>query len=81
MDKDRKVICEIISDMLDNPDNHGIYHTSTCYTKLEHYIESVRIQAIGWMHANACVVLDKGDDPRLIEVPAILAQAKIDLAD
>ena len=78
-DKDRTAICNIISRMLDNPDEFGIYPTSTAYTELEHYIESVRAEAIGWTHADACITLDKGDDPRLIEVPEILSRARRDL--
>ena len=80
MYKDRTQICKIISDMLDNPDKHGIYPTSTAYTKLEHYIEGVRTEAIGWMHADACITLDRGEDPRIVEVPSILERAKVDLA-
>jgi len=80
MDKDRTAICNIVSDMLDNPDEHGIYPTSTAFTKLEHYIEGVRVEAIGWMHADACVTLDKGKDPRTTNVPDILERATKDLA-
>jgi len=80
MDKDRKAICNIISEMLDNPDKIGIYPTSTAYTKFEHYIEGVRAEAIGWTHADACVALDNGDDPRLQNVPEMLARAQTDLA-
>lgn len=79
MDKDRTEICRIISQMLDNPDKHGIYPTSTAFTQLEHYIEGVRAEAIGWAHADACITLDKGGDPRTVEVPAILERAKADL--
>ena len=75
---DRSVICKIISDMLDNPDG-GIYPTSTAYGRLETYIHSVRIVAIGWMHAYACMAADKGSDIRVIEVPAILDAANRDL--
>ena len=66
--------------MLDNPDEYGIYPTSTCYTELEHYVEQIRAEAIGWTHADACVTLDNGDDPRLTEVPEMLNRALIDLA-
>ena len=45
MDKDRTEICNIISEMLDNPDKHGIFPTSTAYTRLEHLIERARIEA------------------------------------
>lgn len=78
-DKDRTEICNIISDMLDNPDEHGIYHTSTAYTRLELYIEGVRAEAIGWAHADACVTMDKGGDPRLVEVPDLLRRAQDEL--
>ncbi len=80
MDRDRTKICKIISEMLDNPDENGIYPTSTAYTKLELYIEAQRFEAIGWTYADACVTLDKGEDPRLQNVPNILERAKIDLA-
>ena len=80
MYKDRTAICKIVSKMLDNPDKVGIYPTSTAYTELEHYIESARIESIGWMHAYACTMLDRGDDPRLAEVPDIYSRAITDLA-
>jgi len=73
--EDRTEICKIISEMLDNPDKHGIYPTSTAYTSLEHYAEQVRYSAIGWMHAKSCSLLDQGKDPRTEEVPVILAEA------
>ncbi len=79
MDKDRTTICNIISEMLDNPGECDIYPTSTAYTKLEHYIEGVRAEAIGWTHADACTDLDKGNDPRLQNVLDMLARAKVDL--
>jgi hypothetical protein len=64
MEIDREEICNVISAMLDKPDNLGIYHTSTAYTKLEHYINKVRVEAIGATHAWACVKLDEDKDPR-----------------
>ena len=80
MKKDRKEICTVISHMLDHPDKHGLYHTSTAYTRLEHYIEGVRAEAVGWTHSDACIELDKGGDPRLTEIPDILERSKMDLA-
>ncbi|MGI9569508.1 MAG: hypothetical protein ACR2PH_07185 [Desulfobulbia bacterium] len=77
---DRAAICNIISEMLDNPDEYGIYPTSTAYTRLEHYCEQVRHEAIGWMHADNCIALDNGFDPRLVDVPDILRRAKRDLS-
>lgn len=35
----RKEICEIVSEMLDNPNEIGIYPTSACYEKLDALIE------------------------------------------
>jgi len=80
MDKDRTALCKIVSKMLDNPNKSGIYPTSTAYTELEHYIEGVRAEAIGWTHADACTTLDKGGDPRLTEVTDMLARSRVDLA-
>lgn len=43
-------ICEIVSEMLDNPDEHGIYSTGKCYDKLEVLVQtsdSELRQAIG----------------------------------
>ena len=79
MKTDRKVICDIVSRMLDNPDASGIYHTSTCFTELEHYVEKVRMEAIGWMHAAACVAMDDEIDPRTLNVPDLIASARKDL--
>lgn len=70
--KDRDAICKIISTMLDNPDEHGIYPTSTAFHKLELYVITQRIEAMGWCFAYCCNLLDKGGDPRLIEVPQLI---------
>jgi len=80
MEKDRTAICGIISEMLDSGDGQGLFPTSTAYTRLEHYVEGVRAEAIGWTHADACTTLDKGGDPRLTNVPDMLSRAKVDLA-
>ena len=80
MDKDRTVICKIISKMLENPDKNGIYPTSTAYAELEHYVEMVRCESIGWMHADACTTLDKGGDPRTVSIPDIIDRARADLS-
>lgn len=79
MDKDRAMICKIISEMLDNPDDCGIYPTTKCYDDLEKYVEGVRAEAIGWTHADACCDLDKGNDPRKKIIPEMLERALIDL--
>ena len=80
MKKDRTEICKIISEMLDHPDECGIYPTSTAYTKLELYIEGQRAEVAGWTLAECCTTLDRGDDPRLSEVPEIFERMKKDLA-
>jgi hypothetical protein len=79
MDIDKSAICKIMSEMFDGVDELGIYPTSIAYEQFELYIEGVRIEAIGWTYADACVALDNGDDPRLYKVPNILARAKVDL--
>ena len=75
MGKDRARIVAIVSRMLDNPDEHEIYPTSTAYTELEHYIESVRMETLGWAHGFFCAILDKGEDPRTYEVPKLIEKA------
>ena len=50
---DRNKIVEIISKMLDNPDENGIYPTSKAYDELEEYIETARIDALAWMYVEA----------------------------
>lgn len=79
MDKDRTAIFEIISEMLDNPDECGIYPTTVAYNKLEALVHGARIEAIGWTHADACCDLDDGRDPRQKEVPEMLKRSNIDL--
>lgn len=80
MEKDRKIICDVISEMLDNPDHLEIYKTSEVYNKLERYIEQERMIAIGWTHADSCIDLDKGNDPRKKEVGGLIERALKELA-
>ena len=42
--QDRSDICAIVSEMLDNPDEHGIYRTTRAYNKLEALIQAARVQ-------------------------------------
>ena len=78
-EKDRRKICEIISNkMLDNPDEHEIYPTKA-YSGLEAYVEEVRMEAIGWTYAYCCSSLDEGIDPRKTLVPEIIKAAEKDL--
>lgn len=79
MEKDRAEICKIISEMLDSPDDAGIYPTTRAYDKLEEYIHAQRMEALGWMHAEACVNADEGCDPRTREVPEIIGRMVDDL--
>ena len=44
MNKNRAVICEIISEMLDNPDENGIYPTTIAYNKLEDLVKEARLE-------------------------------------
>ena len=37
----RTDICNIISRMLDNPNEYGIYPTTLCYGELESYIRGI----------------------------------------
>ena len=42
MENDRKVIYNIISEMLDNPNSQGIYPIDKAYDDLEKYIKTIR---------------------------------------
>lgn len=75
MEIDRRKISEIISEMLDNPGENGLYPTGNAYDRLEAYIEQVRILALGWMHADCCSLLDHDLDPRDMIVPSTLQRA------
>ncbi len=79
--KDRKEIVKIISNMLDNPDSYGIYPTATAYGKLEMYVTQERMQALGWMYAEACNALDRGEDVRLMDVSEILGRMHTDFKE
>jgi len=60
--KDRSKICEIISEMLDNPDESGIYPTTAAYNKLEQLISDVRSEAVVWMFNECYNFLQNGGD-------------------
>jgi len=79
MEKDRTAICNIIGEMLDNPDEVGIYPTTKACDALETLVNDERVIAIGWTHADACVDLDQGNDPRKKEISSMLDRALVDL--
>lgn len=80
MKKDRKEILKIFETMFDGVDEHGIYPTSTAYTRLEHYIQQERDRAIGCTHGFCCIELDKGNDPRVIECSEFFSKVNDALA-
>jgi hypothetical protein len=80
MKKDRAKICEIISEMLDNPNKIGIYPTAKAYDELEQYIDKIRAESLGYAYGFCCALLEKGDDLRTLEVPILLDQAIEDLS-
>jgi len=79
MNRDRTAICAIISQMLDNPDEQGIYPTTRTFDELEALVHDERISALGWASAYFCTMLDAGKDLRQDVVPDMLSQALIDL--
>ena len=80
MDKDRAEICRIVSEMLDNPGECEIYPTTVAYNKLELYVEKQRMEAAGWMQAECCTSLDRGEDPRQADVAELISRMEQDLA-
>ncbi len=73
MNKDRTFICETISNMLDNPNQYGIYPTTECYDKLEQYIEQIRCSS-HWISVED--VLPKEDSVVFIFCQCIAYAAK-----
>ena len=79
MDKDRAAIYKIMNEMFDGADDCGIYPTTVAYDKLEALVHVSRVEAIGWTHADNCIDLDAGRDPRQKEVSGMLERAFNDL--
>ena len=36
---------------------------------------------LGWMYAECCAALDRGEDPRTMDVPEMVGRAETDCAD
>ena len=67
----------VIEWLSDNPDEAAAY-----IVWIERRLmrdDEVLFRAIGWAHADACLALDRGDDPRNMEVPDMIERAKHDL--
>lgn len=80
MKQDRQYICEVISRMLDNPNENGIYPTTEVYDMLENFIHSVRVSAVGWAWAEACSQLDKGKNPRTYDMGELIVRIEEDFS-
>ena len=77
--KDKKVIHKIISKMLENMDIYRAYNLNEVYDELEDYVNKIRMETLGWAHADACVHIDKNIDYRTIDCPSIAKRAIKDL--
>jgi hypothetical protein len=79
---DKEKIHAIISDMTtcDEFKLNG-YPTPMGLSRFETYLQQVRMEALGWMHAECCIILDNGGDPRTVDIPDILSRAFKDLSD
>jgi len=63
----RTEICNSISEMLDNPDENGIYPTTKCYDRLEAFILSERRKAFEEAVEIADKMIDNGDERGIAE--------------
>ena len=72
MEVDRRAIDRVLSHIVDDDGISATLTSCTARVQLEHYIEQVRNQSIGITHAWACIVLDKGKDPRDENVSGML---------
>jgi hypothetical protein len=66
--------------MLDNPDRHGLYPTSTAFTELELYVQQERMRALGYAFAFACILRDKGEEPAVYDIGEFIKKALSALA-
>ena len=76
---DRERIVAIIDKMLDNARRKGVYQTEECIEELEKLVGDVRSEAVAHTWTTACSTYDKGQDPRNVGVPGLVAQAISDL--
>lgn len=77
--QDRSNVHKIIEEMLDNPDENGIYQTTRAFNKLEELLNTVRLEAVGWTWATACLVVDDGLDIRKYSQSKLIEQVTKDL--
>lgn len=75
----RTKICDFMSEMLDNPDEHGIYPTTKFMSAMEDFCLKLRHEAMGWTWAEACCQLDRGKDPRKHDQGNLIPDAERDL--
>jgi len=74
-----KIMC-IMSDMLDNPDECGIYPTTVAYDRIERLIREARIEGVSCGIVSCYTALDVVDDPRKIDFSGVVERAKKDLS-
>ena len=65
----RGIICDLMSEMLDNPDKSGIYPTSKFMSKMEDFVIEERQFIVGKTYAQACILADRGRDLRKYPFP------------
>lgn len=75
----RTKICDLMSAMLYNPDEYGIYPTSEFMSKMEDFCLELRHEAMGWTWAQACVLLDNKKDPRKYDQANLIPDATMAL--
>jgi len=59
----------------------GIYPTTVAYNELLEICHCAKIEGVGWMYAEACIVNDRGDDIRKTTVPDLLDRANDQLKE
>lgn len=75
----RSDVCNIISDMLDNPGPCEIYPTSIAYDRLIRLVSRERYNALVWMHAELCSRIDNGVYHRNTDVQVLISKAEQEL--
>jgi hypothetical protein len=67
------------SDLIEVDEPNTKPNPGDSYVVLADEAETKAIEALGWMQAECCGALDRGEDPRQMDIADMLARARRDL--
>ena len=60
---------------------HGLATSADTISGLTRQVTEIRALTVGWTWAEACIQLDRGEDPREQEMPVLLERAEQELEE